>query len=276
MFSDHLHACSERPSSDDFLILAHGGAVVVRRDQECIRLPRHAEIADWMHKAANPQLLGMFKGHRIFAAADAMSNPDTLPASYCREALRDLLGVFSEEEFRLCGLGLHLAHWDRTHAFCGRCGCATLQKDDERAKVCPACGNVCYPRISPAAIMGVVRNNQILLARNINFKAGMHSVLAGFVEAGETLEECVAREVLEETQIVVKNIRYVGSQPWPFPDSLMIAFMADYERGEIVVDQKELIEAGWFSVDELPFIPGPGTAARMLIDHFLEQNTALR
>jgi NAD+ diphosphatase len=125
-----------------------------------------------------------------------------------------------------------------------------------------------YPRLSPAIIVAVLKNNQILLARNKRFKLPFYSVLAGFVEPGETLEECVQREIREEVGIMTKNIRYFGSQPWPFPNSLMIAFVADYADGEITIDGSEIIDAAWFSKGELPQIPPTISIARQLIDWF--------
>ena len=139
---------------------------------------------------------------------------------------------------------------------------------DERAKRCPACGLVNYPRLSPAVIVAVIKGDQILLARNKRFRAPFYSVLAGFVEPGETLEQCVQREIHEEVGLSVKNIRYFGSQPWPFPNSLMIGFVADYAGGEIAVDNSELMEAGWFSAESLPVLPSPISIAWQLIDWF--------
>ena len=139
-------------------------------------------------------------------------------------------------------------------------------KKDERAKECPKCGLLNYPRISPAIIVAVLKGNQILLARSRRFPGGFYSVLAGYVEPGETLEECVRREVFEEVGIEVKNIRYFGSQPWPFPDSQMIAFTAEYLSGDIKPDESEIVDAGWFLPENLPEIPGKISIARSLLE----------
>ena len=141
-------------------------------------------------------------------------------------------------------------------------------KPGERALQCTACGYLSYPRISPAVIVAVVRGKSILLARARRFPPGMYSVLAGFVEPGETLEECVVREVREETGVEVKNIRYFASQPWPFPHSLMVAFTAEHASGEIRVDPEEIVDAGWYTVENFPHVPDPMTVARRLIDWF--------
>ena len=135
-----------------------------------------------------------------------------------------------------------------------------------------SCGHQSFPRISPAVIVLVERDNTCLLARSPRFQDGFYSVLAGFAEPGETLEETVAREVLEETGIEVKDIRYFGSQPWPFPDSLMIGFTASYAGGEIRVDGTEILVADWFPFDQLPKIPGRISIARRLIDWFVNKH----
>ena len=139
-------------------------------------------------------------------------------------------------------------------------------------KSAPQCGLVNYPRLSPAVIVAVIKDHQILLATSPRFKAAFYSVLAGFVEPGETLEECVKREIREEVGLEVKNIRYFGSQPWPFPDSLMVGFTCEYAKGELTLDQNEILQAAWFEADKLPPIPGKISIARKLIDWFVEQN----
>ena len=168
---------------------------------------------------------------------------------------------------------MQIVAWDRTHQFCGRCATPTETLTNQRARRCPACGLTSYPRISPAIIIAVIRRDahgaRILLARNHRFPAGRYSVLAGFVEPGESLEECAQREVLEEVGIRIKNIRYFKSQPWPFPNSLMIGFTAEYDEGEIKLEESEIADAGWFAADNLPQLPPRMTIARKLIDWFV-------
>ena len=196
------------------------------------------------------------------------------PPGMSFENLRALFPRLPEMRFRLAGRAVQIVDWDRTHQFCGRCGSPTENQIHDRAKRCPACGLTNYPRLAPAVIMRVEREDEgrrrILLGRATRFPSAMFSVLAGFVEPGETLEECVTREVWEETSIRVTNIRYFGSQPWPFPHSLMIAFVADYAGGEIVVDPGEMAEAHWFSADALPNVPPPPSIANRLITSWLE------
>ncbi len=185
--------------------------------------------------------------------------------------LRELFGQMDEELVWAAGRAGQLVHWHRGHRFCGRCGSPTADHGRERAKTCPACGSINHPRVSPAIIVAVVRDRRLLLAHAERFPAKFYSVLAGFVEPGETLEECVRREVMEETGIEVARIRYFGSQPWPFPDSLMVAFTAEYAGGELRPNPEEIADAGWFSADALPQIPPRISIARRLIDWFAEE-----
>jgi NAD+ diphosphatase len=198
--------------------------------------------------------------------------PDTIiPEGLTLYNLRRLLGQIPESLFFLVGKAYQIMHWDSTYQYCGRCGTMTETKADERAKLCPSCGFISYPRISPAIIVAISRGKEILLASGSRFPSNFYSVLAGFVDPGETFEECVQREVEEEVGLKVKNIKYFGSQPWPFPDSLMVGFTAEYESGEIKVDKGEILDARWFSPNQLPVIPGPGTIARQLIDRHIQQ-----
>jgi NAD+ diphosphatase len=170
------------------------------------------------------------------------------------------------EAFALAGRATQLLDWQKNHRYCGRCSAPTAMKPDEFVMVCPSCGLMAYPRISPAVMVLISRGDDLLLARSPHFRSGMFSALAGFVEAGETLEQCAVREVREEVGVEITNLRYFQSQPWPFPDSLMLAFFADYAGGEITPDPSEIEEAGWFPRNNLPPLPDPVSIARRLID----------
>lgn len=220
-------------------------------------------------KPLRKQYLGTMNGRPCLCAECDVKVP--IPEGMEVHGLRKLYGVLDEERFWMAGRAYQIMDWDRTHQFCGRCGSPTQNKADERAKVCPACGVVAFPRMSPAIIVAVVRDREILLAHAARFPGAMYSVLAGFVEPGESLEECVRREVKEEAGVELKNIRYFGSQPWPFPNSLMVGFTAEYAGGEIHMDGKEIVEAGWFTAERLPTIPDNISIARKLIDWFVEQ-----
>jgi len=215
------------------------------------------------------QFLGMMDETPCYVAA--IHGDGCSPIEGMRlQPLRRLFGLLPEEHFRVALRASQIMHWDRTSRFCGQCGKPARLSATERAKVCTACGFTTYPRLSPAVIVAVVRDDRILLAHCSRFAEGLYSVLAGFVEPGETLEECVAREVREETGIEIADIRYFRSQPWPFPDSLMLAFTARYAGGEIKVDGMEVTEAAWYSADRLPLIPDKISVARSLIDWFTE------
>ncbi len=195
-----------------------------------------------------------------------------LPAGLVADGLRTLAEPLGETLFAIAGRAVQILAWDRTHRFCGQCGTPTVALAHERAMRCPRCGLIAYPRLSPAIIIAVVRQTpagrELLLGRNHRFPRGRYSVLAGYVEPGETLEECAQREVAEEAGVRIRNIRYFGSQPWPFPNSLMIGFTAEYDGGELRLEESELAEAGWFRAGALPEVPPPTTIARRLIDWF--------
>ncbi|MBF0478011.1 MAG: NAD(+) diphosphatase [Candidatus Omnitrophica bacterium] len=185
-------------------------------------------------------------------------------------SLRDIFLTREKFIFDITGYAKQIHNWNRNFSFCGRCASQTVLLPNEHARLCERCQLINYPRISPAIITVVVKDNQILLARGHKFQdKQMFSVLAGFVEAGESLEDCVKREILEEVGIEVKNVQYFKSQSWPFPDSLMIGFTAAYKSGEIKIDDNEIAEAGWFKADALPKIPNQRSLSGELIQWFL-------
>jgi len=196
------------------------------------------------------------------------------PGRMAFHGLRRLYGRLPEEHLWLGGRAVQIIDWDRTHIYCGRCGAVNKMEGHERAKKCPDCGLVTYPRISPAIIVRVTRSGEagaeILMARGHGYRPGFYSVLAGFVEPGEDLETAVRREIKEEVGIEVKRVRYFGSQPWPFPNSLMIAFTAEYAAGELVLEEEEIEDARWCTPDTMPSIPPPMSISRALIDDYLK------
>ena len=214
-----------------------------------------------------------YLGHRettpCYAAEIAQGT--TLPGLWKYSGVRELFGLVPDDELAIAALAVQIIDFDRTTQYCGRCGAKTRQLRTERAKFCSDCNLITYPRLSPAIIVLVQNGDRVLLARSPGFPPGLHSTIAGFVEPGENLEHAVCREVFEEVGIVVKNIRYFGSEPWPFPHSFMIGFVADYAGGEITIDNKEIVSATWFDRDHLPRIPSPMSISRALIDEWVER-----
>jgi len=213
------------------------------------------------------QFLGRRGAQPCYSAEVAPDTP--APAGFDWIGLRAAFGRLPDELFWLASRAVQIVDWDRTHQFCGRCGQPVTARPTERAKECAACGLLVFPRIAPAVIIRITRGNQILLARARHFAPGLFSVIAGFVEPGETLEEAAVREIREEVGLEVRDLRYFASQPWPFPHSLMLAFTAEYAAGEICVDLHELVEARWFEADHLPTLPGPLSISRRLIDDYV-------
>lgn len=187
------------------------------------------------------------------AAAVAVSlSAETACAGMELKGLRELFGLLSEAEMVVAARAFQIIEWSAAHAFCGRCGRATVYSTSELARTCPSCGAMSYPRITPAVITLVRRGPEILLARGPRFGPRFYALIAGFVEAGETLEQAVEREVCEEVGIEVKDIAYFGSQPWPFPSQLMVGFTAEYAAGELRINESEISDARWFSASGLP------------------------
>jgi len=249
----------ERPSDD----------LRVRARPAWARLPLHKNH-NWLGSSEVRRLyLGVLGGVQCWAAElPAEAEP---PGGMSWQGLRTLFSVLEDAHFALAGRALQLVDWDRNHQFCGRCGTPTQAKREERVRFCPACRLSAYPRVAPAVMALVKRQNQLLLARSPHFPPGMYSALAGFVEPGESLEQCLAREVAEEVGVRINNMRYFASQPWPFPHSLMIAFVCDWQSGEIRPQEGEIEAANWFEVLQLPKLPSKISIARKLIDAVVDQ-----
>jgi NAD+ diphosphatase len=227
-------------------------------------LPHCLDLAEHGLDPQRRQYLGLYEGKHCFAVE--IHESQLLPDGWATLGLRDLFGLVETTLAALSGRAYQLLEWDRNQQYCSRCGTRTEPRADERARSCPACGFTSYPPVSPAIMILVTHRGKLLLARKPAFPQGRFSALAGFVEPGETLEDTVIRETREEVGVEVKNIRYFGSQPWPFPHSLMIAFTAEYAGGEIRPDGVEIEEARWFDPEQLPKLPPPISISRRLID----------
>ena len=249
------------PESNDALCFAfRGNEILLAGD----RIPRLGQVD--VDAAALLQV-GELGGVRCVTAGLGAETP--APEGCAWMPLRASFRVLSADEFRMAGRASEIVEWERAHRFCGRCGGRTEECGEALARRCTSCGSLHYPRLSPAVLVSVTRGDRILLARSAHFPPGMFSTLAGFVDPGESLEETVLREVREEVGIEVANVRYFGSQPWPFPSSLMVAFTAEHAGGELAPDPAEIEEAAWYAVDEIPVVPPPISLARALIDNFV-------
>lgn len=198
-----------------------------------------------------------------------LASGSSLPRRYRFVSRRELPSLFDYNFFVRAGVAFQIMNLHRHNRFCGACGGPMKKHEKDRAMACPSCGHVVYPSLSPAVIMSVEKDGMLLMGRGANFPPGRYSVLAGFVEPGETLEEAVSREVYEESRIRVKNVRYFASQPWPFPNSFMLAFQADWESGEPEADNEEVQSVRWFTPEDLPDIPPSVSISRRLIDDWL-------
>jgi NAD+ diphosphatase len=220
--------------------------------------------------AVRRQYLGALDGSHCYSLE--LESDHAVPEGMAFRDLRMLFGSLDSPLHALAGRAVQVVEWDRTHQFCGACGAKTMLSESDRSRTCPSCKIPMYPRLSPAVIMAVERGDEILLGRSAHFPAGIFSVLAGFVEPGEKAEEAVVREVFEETGIVVDDVRYFSSQPWPFPNSLMLGFNARYVSGEITLEDDEVVEADWFPVNALPkTFPGNISISQWLLNDFIER-----
>lgn len=258
-------APTEKPANALFFAF-QDDKLLVYLDGDTARLPQGDDFAALGLPIKAQHYLGTAGATHYYAVELKKSNT---PKGMSFKGLRDIFELIDEAHFQLGARAVQIVAWNRTHQFCSQCGTPTQAHPRDRARICPDCGLQFFPRLSPAIIVLVEKGGELLLARSPRFPPGRYSVLAGFVEPGETLEEAVAREVREEVNIQVDNIRYFGSQSWPFPNSLMLGFTASYAGGEIGIDEDEIVDANWYSPDNLPELPPTISIARQLIDAFL-------
>ena len=255
-----LHA--PQPHRSHLAFVFRGHALLLREDG--LHLPEaavHAALALPQEQTLPVGLLDEAYCSASWVAADALP-----PAGHAFKPMRSLLGAMDDVTLSIAGRAWQIAEWARTHRFCGACATPTEAVAGERCMRCPACGHTAYPRISPAMMVLVKKGDAILLARHTASPTGRFSALAGFLEAGESIEDAVHREVFEEVGLRVRDLRYFGSQSWPFPHSLMVAFTAEYDGGEIRLDENEIAEAQWYGPgDTLPPTPTGVSIAGELI-----------
>ena len=245
------------------LAFARGNLLIVEAD-EAIHFPTWDDLRRLDLLTLRNQFLGDLDNEPLWSVE--LAADFTPPAGLSLLDLRSLYGRVPDDVFALAGRAAQIVAWDRDHQHCGRCGSRMAPVPAERARRCPACGLISYPRLTPAIIVLIERGEEILLARGHQFAPGRFGIVAGFVEPGETLEEAVAREIHEEVNLEVREITYFGSQPWPFPHGIMIGFRAQYAAGEISLADGELAEAGWYTSENLPTVPLKLSIARRLID----------
>jgi NAD+ diphosphatase len=245
-------------------------AVLIRRADGEVTLPRTVS-------SGVAHVLGTLDG-RPCLAVDGTDRPAPPGLEWCD--LRALYRLLDEPLWRIAGRAVQIVGWDRTHRYCGRCGTPTVPVGGERARRCPNCNLHAYPRVSPAIIVLVTRgehDEQALLAWGTRRQQQFYSTLAGFVEAGETLEEALVREIKEEVGLDVRDVRYFGSQAWPFPHQLMIGYRARYAGGEVVLQESEIRDARWFTpeeIDTVTAVRGPFSIAGKLIDGWIAEQAS--
>jgi NAD+ diphosphatase len=223
--------------------------------------------SDLFRQGGNPLYLGTWDGRPCRLLE--LGATAVLPAGWVAVELADWYGQIPIEPLSLGGAALQILHWERSSRCCPQCGGNAQRLSGEWGKRCPQCGWVFFPNVHPCAITLVKRPGEVLLTRKAEWPSGRYSLVSGFVHFGECLEEAAAREVREETGVEITNLRYVGSQCWPFPSQLMAGFVADYAGGELQVDYQELEDARWFAIDALPAMPPLRSISRYILDNFL-------
>ncbi len=262
---NHLHELGTIPPQT-LCLFYHGDEILVLNQHEPWRLPSYQQLNITLQTKTV-----FFMETELGAVLVADLNTSSVPSPFSLENARSHYHLFDTPTRTTLAKTFGYLHWYRMHQFCGRCANATFMDAEEVAMVCPECHYHFYPKVNPSMIVLVHRGSEILLARSPYFAPEIYSTLAGYVAPGETLEQTVQREVKEEVNLEVKNIRYFGSQAWPFPNVLMLGFFAEYAAGTLQIDPKEIEAAGWFTAETLPPLPRKISIARQLIDTWLQQ-----
>ena len=254
---------AERNEPALWFAFQRGEMLIVQSEDEA-QLPCCLDLSELGLSTVRSLYLGTYGGKHCYVSE--LEHANALPDGHELQGLRALFGNVDETLAALAGRAFQIMEWDRNHQYCSRCGTPTEARREERSRACPKCKYTTYPPISPAIMVLITRGREILLARKPEWVPKRFSALAGFVEPGETLEDTVRRETREEVGVEIENLRYFGSQPWPFPHSLMIAFTADYASGEVRPDGVEIEEARFFDVEQLPNLPQRISISRRMID----------
>jgi len=262
------HKAPDDPGESPLLFAFRGRDLLVTEE---LGLPEVTAIDAHGFEAVRRQYLGALDGRHCYSVELPADAKDTGELKFTN--LHMLFASLDEHTHAIAGRAVQIVEWDKTHQYCGACAEPTELSETDRSRACPTCKIPTYPRLAPAMIVSVEKDDEILLARSPHFPEGIMSVLAGFVEPGESAEDAVRREVFEETAIIVNEVEYFSSQAWPFPNSLMLGFRARYESGEIAIDGEEIVAAEWFKASEMPhFFPGRVSISQWLIQDFLKRN----
>jgi NAD+ diphosphatase len=256
----------QQPLEPGYWAIIRAGSVIVQEQPDGSLCLPEGDLPAWLKPGREPICIGLWRGRPLRAVT--VGSSQELQAPFTDEAFNAGTNRLDIRTLTIAGLAKQILHWDRNSRHCSRCGTETGPIAGTWGRRCPSCATEHFPHIHPCAIVLVRRGNQVLLTRKAEWPAGRYSLVAGFLDFGESLEECALREIREETGIIAENIRYVGSQNWPFPAQIMAGFVADYAGGEIVIDKSELEDVRWFPVDALPTLPPSRSIARWIIDNF--------
>lgn len=253
------------PLKTRWLIIQNNAFILINENDS---FPENMDILPLQSLFLRSFHLGVIEGVEYHCAE--LDTHVKIPPQFKTILLKQALSLIYPHQFAMGVKAYSVIHWDKNHQFCGRCGAATTHRTKNFDRTCTSCHLSFFPRISPSIIVLIYKDDHLLMARSPHFPEGVYALIAGFVDVGETLEEAVHREIQEEVGIKVKNLSYFGSQPWPFPDSLMIAFRAEYHSGDIIIDNDEIEDAGWYRYDNLPGRPStPISISSILIEDFV-------
>lgn len=246
-------------------VFLQGSTVLMREHNEQLLLPE-GPCPDWLEQKQIPLHFAALHGRPVRAIS--LSSSQQIPPGLVAEPFNAFQERIPADSMTIAGIGKQLLHWQRMSRFCSQCNGPLEQLPESWGKKCTGCSNEHYPHIHPCAIVVIRRDDQLLLIHKPEWPVGRYSLVAGFLDVGESLEECAIREAMEETGVTIKNLRYVASQAWPFPSQLMVGFVAEYGSGDIQVDGKEIDDARWFTIGSLPSLPANRSIARFLINTF--------
>lgn len=248
-----------------WFIIQNQERVVINHDNS---FPNHQDILPLSPYFVRDFSLGHVNGVDYFCAE--IRDDITIEDAFQTVSLKQALSMTHPAQYSMGVKAFTVILWDKNNQFCGRCAIPTIHQKPHFQRLCPGCQLSFFPRISPSVIVLIHHGNEVVMARSPHYALGIYGLIAGFVETGESIEETIHREIKEEIGLTVKNITYFGSQPWPFPDTLMLAFIAEYDSGQLIIDHDEIEEAGWYRYDNLPGRPSSSfSIASRLLDHFI-------